>query len=198
MIMRSVSYSNFYRSVQNKLQQVFFGCKVVSKGINNHCTGDSGGAAATILQYVDIAGSSLLLPPANFNLGNTVTATAPSSSSPSSSLTVSMRDLDTVTETVGRRLTLMFGEQLNFVSGEFAWLLGECASREIVAHLWTKGIITTTAAQDNEVESLVVQLVSAVSQIEGEDESGVLKERKVKEKVSNYLSKAKVPFIFLK
>jgi len=27
MIMRSVSYSNFYRSVQNKLQQVFLGCK---------------------------------------------------------------------------------------------------------------------------------------------------------------------------
>jgi len=102
-----------------------------------------------------------------------------------------MRDLDTVTETVGRRLTLMFGEQLNFVSGESAWLLGECASREIVAHLWTKGIITA-AAQDNEVESLVDQLVSAVSQIEGEDESGVLKERTVKHKMSNYLSKAKI------
>ena len=85
----------------------------------------------------------------------------------------------------------MFGEQLNFVSGESAWLLGECASREIVAHLWTKGI-TTTTAQDNEVKSLVGQLVSAVSQIEGEDESGVLKERNVKEKVSNYLSKAKI------
>ena len=151
--MRSVSYFNFYRSVQNKLQQVFLGCKVVSKGINNHCTGDSGGAAATILQYVDIAGSSLLLPPANFNLGNTVTATAPSSSSPSLSLTVSMRDLDTVTETVGRRLTLMFGEQLNFVSGEFAWLLGECASREIVAHLWTKGIINAAAAPPSPSQS---------------------------------------------
>ena len=87
----------------------------------------------------------------------------------------------------------MFGEQLNFVSGESAWLLGECASREIVAHLWTKGIIAAAAAaQDNEVESLVGQLVSAVSQIEGEDESGVLKERNVKEKVSNYLSKAKI------
>ena len=87
----------------------------------------------------------------------------------------------------------MFGEQLNFVSGESAWLLGECASREIVAHLWTKGIIAAAAAaQDNEVEFLVGQLVSAVSQIEGEDESGVLKERKVKEKVSNYLSKAKI------
>ena len=86
----------------------------------------------------------------------------------------------------------MFGEQLNFVSGESAWLLGECASREIVAHLWTKGIITTAAAQDDEVESLIVQLVGAVSQIEGEDKSGVLKERKVKEKVSNYLSKAKI------
>ena len=84
----------------------------------------------------------------------------------------------------------MFGEQLNFVSGESAWLLGECASREIVAHLWTKGIITA-AAQDNEVESLG-QLVSAVSQIEGEDESGVLKERTVKHKMSNYLSKAKI------
>ena len=56
----------------------------------------------------------------------------------------------------------MFGEQLNFVSGESAWLLGEGASREIVAHMWTKGI-TTTTAQDNEVESLVVQLVNAVS-----------------------------------
>ena len=87
----------------------------------------------------------------------------------------------------------MFGEQLNFVSGESAWLLGEGASREIVAHLWTKGIIAAAAAaQDNEVESLVGQLVSAVSQIEGEDESGVLKERKVKETVSNYLSKAKI------
>ena len=120
MIMRSVSYSNFYRSVQNKLQQVFLGCKVVSKGINNHHnTSDSGSAGpAAILQYVDVAGSSLLLPPANFNLGNTPTATP---SPPSSSLTVSMRELDTVTETVGRRLTLMFGEQLNFVSGECAW-----------------------------------------------------------------------------
>ena len=87
----------------------------------------------------------------------------------------------------------MFGEQLNFVSGESAWLLGECASREIVAHLWTKGIIAAAAAvQDNEIESLVGQLVSAVSQIEGEDESGVLKERNVKEKVSNYVSKAKI------
>ena len=27
MIMMTVSYSNFYRSVQNKLQQVFLGCK---------------------------------------------------------------------------------------------------------------------------------------------------------------------------
>ena len=63
MIMRSVSYPNFYRSVQNKLQQVFLGCKVVSKGINNNHTSDSGSAAA-ILQYVDVAGSSLcyLLP----------------------------------------------------------------------------------------------------------------------------------------
>ena len=77
------------------------------------------------------------------------------------------------------------------MSGESAWLLGECANREIVAHLWTKGI-TTTTAQDNEVEFLVGQLVSAVSQIEGEDESGVLKERKVKHKMSNYLSKAKI------
>ena len=100
VIMRSVSYSNFYRSVQNKLLQVFVGCKVVSKGINNSNSNDYGGAPA-ILQYVDVAGSSLLLLPANFNFGNT--ATAPSSS-PSSSLTVSMRDLDTVTETVGRRL----------------------------------------------------------------------------------------------
>ena len=58
----------------------------------------------------------------------------------------------------------MFGEQLNFVSGESAWLLGECASREIVAHIWTKGI---NVAQDNAVESIVGQLVSAVSQIEG-------------------------------
>ena len=70
-------------------------------------------------------------------------------------------------------------------------MVGESGSREIVVHLWTKGI-TSTAAQDNEVESLVVQLVSAVSQIEGEDESGAMKERKVKEKVSNYLSKAKI------
>jgi len=117
MIMRSVSYSNFYRSVQNKLQQVFLGCKVVSKGINNHHnTSDSGSAGpAAILQYVDVAGSSLLLPPANFNLGNTATASAPSSSS--SSLTVSMRDLDTVTETVGRRLTLMFGEKYGYRKG---------------------------------------------------------------------------------
>ena len=164
------------------------GARVVSKGINNTNTSDSGPNATAIpliLQYVDVAGSNLLLPPANFNLGTT----APSSSS--SSLTVSMRELDTLTETVGRKLTLMFGEQLNFVSGESARLLGECASREIVAHLWTKGI-TTTTAQDNEVESLVGQLVRAVSQIEGEDESGVLKERKVKEKVSNYLSKAKI------
>jgi len=88
----------------------------------------------------------------------------------------------------------MFGEQLNFVSGESAWLLGECASREIVAHLWTKGIINTAAAQDNEVESLVGQLVSAVSQIEGEDKSGVLKERNVKEKVSNYNETLPSPF----
>ena len=132
---------------------------MVSKGINNNHTSDSGPNATAIpliLQYVDVAGSNLLLPPANFNLG----ATAPSSSS--SSLTVSTRELDTLTETVGRKLTLVFGEQLNFVSGESAWLLGECASREIVAHLWTKGI-TSTAAQDNEVESLVVRLVSAVS-----------------------------------
>ena len=64
------------------------------------------------------------------------------------------------------------------MSGESAWLLGECANREIVAHLWTKGIINTAAAaQDNEIESLVGQRVSAVSQIEGEDKSGVLKEK---------------------
>jgi len=76
MIMRSVSYSNFYRSVQNKLQQVFFGCKVVSKGIINYNTRDSSSAAA-ILQYVDVAGSSLQLPPANFNLGNTAPSSSP-------------------------------------------------------------------------------------------------------------------------
>ena len=76
VIMRSVSYSNFYRSVQNKLQQVFLGCKVVTKGINNNYTSDSASATSSILQYVDVAGSSLLLPPANFNLGNTATATA--------------------------------------------------------------------------------------------------------------------------
>jgi len=47
----------------------------------------------------------------------------------------------------------MFGEQLNFVSGEFAWLLGECASREIVAHLWTKGIINAAAAPPSPSQS---------------------------------------------
>ena len=76
VIMRSVSYSNFYRSVQNKLLQVFVGCKVVSKGINNSNSNDYGGAPA-ILQYVDVAGSSLQLPPANFNLGNTAPSSSP-------------------------------------------------------------------------------------------------------------------------
>jgi len=41
--------------------------------VNNYNTSDSGSTPATILQYVDVAGSSLLLPPANFNLGNTAT-----------------------------------------------------------------------------------------------------------------------------
>ena len=113
-IMRTVSYSNFYRSLQNKLQQVFLGCKVVSKGIN---TNNDTPSSTAVLQYVDVAGSTLLLPPAYFNLAKTTAA-----SSSSSSLTVSMRELDEVTETVARRLTQMVGEQLSFVTGESAWL----------------------------------------------------------------------------
>ena len=123
-ILKTASTSNFYRSLQNKLQQVFLGCKVVSKGIPSDVSSSSSatsaaaaaGGTAVVLQYVDIAGNTLLLPPAYFNLG--VTA--------ASSLTVSMRELDEVTETVARRLALMYGEQLNFLSSESAWLLGEC------------------------------------------------------------------------
>ena len=121
VIMRTVSSSNFYRSLQNKLQQVFLGCKVVSKGINN--PSDFASSSTAVLQYIDIAGTTLLLPPANFSLAKTTAAS--SSSVPlasSSSLTVSMRELDEVTETVARRLTQMVGEQLSFVPGESAWL----------------------------------------------------------------------------
>ena len=63
-----------------------------------------------------------------------------------------------------------------------------------MAHLWTAGITSSSSqgqSSGDDVSSIVVQLVSAVSRIEGEDESGV-KERKVKEKVGNYLNKAKI------
>jgi len=186
-IMRTRSSANFYRSLQNKLQQIFLGCKVVSSGI---AAGDTFTAGEKVLQYVQLAGSSIPLPgadvvgyvaqAASYGLGmiqgNKVDRNA--------SLTVSMREMDEVTETVARRLTFAFEEQLNFIPPESAWLLGECASKEIVAHLWTNNV-------DENSDTLVDQFVSVVVKIEAEEQSSSGKVKMMKEKMSTFFSRVK-------
>jgi len=171
-IMGTPSYSRFYLSLRSKLEQIFLGCKVVAGGV---AAPDTFTVAQKLLGFVQLVGSNIPLPAANFFAtgalvlntgfgsvqGNKVDRNA--------SLVVGSKEMDEVIETVARRLALTFGEQLDCITPESAWRLGECASQEIVAYLWTSNV------EEKHGDELVELLISVVVKIEPEDSSKATK-----------------------
>lgn len=159
--------AKFYRTMQNKLQQIFLGYKVIGSGmvVNNALS-----TADKAVQAIALAGESIPLPGSqavatwlgyaiqagvwlankkagdndNMRVGNIT------------ELVVSFQELDYLTETTSRQLTLMFQEQLHDISIDMAGLLAESAVKLMVAYLWS-----------NEYQSLPLneQLIASVAKV---------------------------------
>jgi len=159
----------FSRSIQNKLQQVFLGCKVVASGMVET---DTFTAEDRAMKYIKLASENIPLPLSEVVggvvkgsvalLGHLQSNKAESKMDFNASLTVSMAEMDEITETVARKLTGIYEPQVSVLQPEDAKLLGECAVKEMVAFLWS-----------NKVDSdkdLVPQLVGSVCFVKTEEE----------------------------
>jgi hypothetical protein len=104
-----------------------------------------------------------------------------------------MRELDELTELTARRLSQTYEEQLGFIPSDSAWLLGECAIKEIVALLWSSDGAQGMAIQDEtEAERLARVFVCHVTRIESEtdtEQQGKALMNKINDKITKSFKK---------
>ena len=163
-IMGQQELAQFYRMTQNKLQQVFLGYKLIDSGmvVRNDITNID-----KVDKIITLAGEAVPLPgsravasllKAGVWIANRKNIQRSDEKIDDiSDIAVSFKELDTMTETIARLLTLAYEEQLLQLQPKSASILGEAAVKIMVAYLWSEEFQGTT--------NIVEQLVGSVARV---------------------------------